>query len=228
MIIQHNSIEADWDNEEVLNNAETLILGSFNPFNPSGGNPNFYYGRKTNYLWKIIGEVLHNDSNYYFDNIKRKYDVMIEKKFCFLDIINSIEVANIEEDDNLLNSFIKEKIFTNFSDSVLFTKKTSYLQKSIFIKRVYNFKVQNLLDKRKINKIIHTLGNNTIKINFDTKWKENNLGENGFQGYINSLVNFDINFIPISYSPSQLVVNREGTGYQNNLRNWLIENLTLL
>ena len=50
MIINHVAIVNGWDRKEILENSETLILGSFNPFNPNGDNTDYYYGRCFNTL----------------------------------------------------------------------------------------------------------------------------------------------------------------------------------
>jgi len=59
MIIKHAAIEDKWLNEKVtklLYNSKTLVLGSFNP-NNQGNNTDFYYGRCSNFFWKIIAEI---------------------------------------------------------------------------------------------------------------------------------------------------------------------------
>ena len=72
MVIQHNANVGNWDNENILINAEVLILGSFNPFNLNGDNADFYYGRRSNYFWKIIGQELYNESAYFDNSFQRK------------------------------------------------------------------------------------------------------------------------------------------------------------
>lgn len=38
MIIRHVALENEWNTNEILQNANKLILGSFNPFNIDGDN----------------------------------------------------------------------------------------------------------------------------------------------------------------------------------------------
>ena len=45
----------------------------------------------------------------------------------------------------------------------------------------------NLVLNSRINKIIHTIGNSAIDLNFTTKPKEKNVGENEFQTLINQI-----------------------------------------
>ena len=63
MIINHSTIEHKWETIENFTIAKTLILGSFNPFNPNGDNTDFYYGRCTNYFWKTIAEIKNMNPN---------------------------------------------------------------------------------------------------------------------------------------------------------------------
>lgn len=235
MIVQHNSnINPTWNNTQNFGKGEILILGSFNPFNPNGNNPDFFYGRESNFFWKEIGIVLHNDENY-FNRNELKTNFSNENKIIFMDIINSIEINEINNDQNIINDYINNEIFTNFTDSKLFTSTTAYQsnERNILIRRNYNISIKELLEGRnKIRKIIHTLGNSRIDENFLTNPIEINLRENGFQGYINSIVeltNFNnIYFNNSSFSPSQYAVNRGGPiNYRDHLRDWLIENLEL-
>jgi len=227
MVIQHNANVGNWDNENILINAEVLILGSFNPFNLNGDNADFYYGRRSNYFWKIIGQELYNESTYFDNSFQRKIDIMFQKKFCFLDIVKSIEITNGQNSLDILNTFINDKIYTNFSDSVLFTSTTLYQGERIFLRRFYNNKIIRVLNEGNIKRIIHTLGNNTISQNFTTKPKEKNLNTNGLQGFINTIVETGVNFVPDSYSPSPMAVNPGGADYMSRLRSWLVENLNL-
>lgn len=227
MVITHASISNNWNNINYFPNAETLILGSFNPNNPNvlNGNTDYFYGRSSNFFWKAIAELNNIDINSFTDNIELKFEYMQLNRFCFLDIINSIEIST-DADNNLLNEFVQNKIFKDFTDQVLFTSKTKFKGSSILIARNYNFEIPNLVLNSRINKIIHTLGNSRIDQNFTTKPKEQNVGENGFQILINQINNIDnVNFISQSFSPSKYAVNRSEENYYSELKNWLRNNL---
>jgi len=147
-------------------------------------------------------------------------------RFCFMDVINSIEIESQGNNELLINNFINQKIFTEFSDQVLFTTKTTFENNQITVTRTYNSSIINLIGNGRIKRVIHTMGNNTIGTDFRTKWQENRLGVEGFQGFINQIINQNnIDFIPQSYSPSGRAVKMGGPNYFNNLKNWLQNNL---
>lgn len=212
-----------------LNNANTLVLGSFNPHNPNNDNVDYFYGRCSNYFWKCIAELEGQPLNYYFNDISRKVNAMENYKFCFLDIIEEIEIKSISENDNLVTDFSEGKIYKEFSDNVLFTTKTYYLDKKnkVRIERKYNLEIIKLLERGIVTKVIHTMGNITLDNEYRAKWKEKKLKENGFQGYIERMrnINTNIKFIETSYSPSAYAVRMGGEEYRKKLRNWIDENI---
>jgi hypothetical protein len=226
MIISHVALENEWNRTEILQNAQKLILGSFNPYNLNGNNTDYYYGRNTNYFWKAIAEINNLNPNIFFNNLDLKLEYMKLYRFCFLDVIDYIEIVSQENNDLIINNFINQKIYNEFSDQVLFTTNTLFQNNNITVRRTYNGSILNLIQNGRIQKIIHTMGNNTININFTTKWQENMLGVNGFQGFINQILNQNnINFISQSYSPSGRAVKIGGTNYFNGLKNWLNEHI---
>lgn len=225
MIIRHTALENNWNINQVLTNSNILILGSFNPFNSNGNNTDFYYGRSTNYLWRIIAEMSGRDSNYFLNNLNRKLEVMIEKKFCFLDIIDSIDIS--ANNNQIESEFIQRKIFNEYSDKVLFTTNQKFDSHNVRVTRNYNHSIIPMINRSNINKIIHTMGNNRIKLNLETKPKEKMLGHNGFQGFINSISNQVVEFVPESYSPSGRAVRTGGNRHLNSLRQWLNQHLLL-
>ena len=226
MIINHVAIVNGWDRKEILENSETLILGSFNPFNPNGDNTDYYYGRCRNYLWKTIAEIKKMNPNIFFNNLEIKFDLMRQYKFCFLDIINSIEIDHINYNKLLTQEFINKKIYSGYTDQTLFTSNTSYNGEKFSLRRTYNNSILEILQEGKIQKIIHTMGNNTIGKNLKTKWQEKKLGDKGFQGFINQIKhNQNVNFIPESFSPSGRAVKSEK--YLLDLKDWIGKNLNL-
>ncbi len=226
MIINHVGLENDWYRKELVQNAKTLILGSFNPYNPREDNADYYYGRGTNYFWKAIAEINQLNPNFFFNNLDRKIEYMTLYRFCFLDVINSVEISSDDNNDLIINSFINRKIYKEFSDQVLFTTNTSFENTRITVRRVYNYKIFELLLEGRIQKIIHTMGNNTIGNDFITKWQENRLGVNGFQGFINKIKNqANATFVSQSFSPSGRAIKAGGQNYFNELKLWLNEHV---
>jgi hypothetical protein len=222
MKINHCAIEKKWNVPEIINTAEVLVLGSFNPSNEEI-TTDFYYGRNTNYFWKSIAKVKNLDENYFLQSKDRKYEFMNKFRFCTVDIISSIEILGPEA---TVKSFVANKIFKECFDQTLFTSSTKYQETKIYVSRSYNREIFDMLDSGNIKNIIHTLGNSTIDRNFKTRWKERKLGESGFQGFVEKLQDTG-RFNPISFSPSAIAVRSGGKDYQRNLENWLSENLKL-
>ena len=226
MIIRHAALENEWNTNENLQNAQILIIGSFNPYNINGENTDYYYGRHTNYFWKALAELNNLNTNIFFNNLELKLEYMQRYRFCFMDVIDSIEIECQGNNELIINNFINKKIYTEFSDQVLFTTRTLFENNEITVTRTYNHSIINLIRQGGIQRVIHTLGNNTIGIDFRTKWQENRLGANGFQSYINQIINHNnIIFTPQSYSPSGRSVKTGGPNYYSNLKNWLRENI---
>jgi hypothetical protein len=226
MIVRHVALENEWNTNENLQNAQKLILGSFNPYNVNGDNTDYFYGRCTNYFWKALAELNNLNPNIFFNNLDLKLEYMHRYRFCFMDVIDSIEIECQDNNELIMNNFINQKIHTEFSDQVLFTTRTSFENNEINVTRTYNHSIINLIRQGGIQRVIHTMGNNTIGIDFRTKWQENRLGANGFQGFINQIRNQNnINFISQSYSPSGRAVKTGGPNYFNNLKNWLQSNI---
>lgn len=222
MIVRHVALENEWNRNAILQNSQKLILGSFNPYNLNGDNTDYYYGRFTNYFWKAMAEINNLNPNIFFNNLELKLDYMNRYKFCFLDVIDSIEIESRDNNETVINNFINQKIYTEFSDQVLFTTRTAFENSNITVSRTYNPIILSLIQQGGIRKVIHTMGNNTIGIDFRTKQQENRLGANGFQGFINQIrYQNNIDFIPQSYSPSGRAVKTGGPNYFNNLKNWL-------
>ena len=225
MIIKHNATVKTWDTNEIFLNANTLILGSFNPFNPNSVNPDYYYGRESNYFWKELATISNQESNYFYNSLQRKKDFLLEHNICLLDIIEEVEILEINQNVELLHQFVEENIFTDYTDQILFTSKTKFEStiKNISLSRRYNRNIFDLLNQGNIHKIFHTMGNSRINTNFIAKPKETALEGDGFQMFINSIKNLGIHFEPISFSPSRYAVNRGGEVYRERLRNWLNE-----
>lgn len=153
---------------------------------------------------------------------------MEKYSFCFLDLIDSIEISSPNADSQIIEGFVEHKIYTGYSDSVLFTANTAYKNTTIKAERTYNKLVLGVLDKGKINKVVHTLGNTRISEQFITNPLERALQADGFQGYWNSIVNRkkNIEIIRKSYSPSAYAVRRLGVENYLNMKMWFETNIT--
>lgn len=227
MKINHVCQNNNWINPEEIKEATTLILGSFNPFNPIGQNTDYYYGRQSNYFWKVVATSLEMNEDYFADNLENKLKVMKEYKFCFLDVISSIEVSSPDRNEELIDDYVENKIFSNYLDQTLFTTKTSFKGQEIRIKRNYNHSVTSLLNNGNFKKVIHTMGNNRISTALRAVPLEKKLEKDGFQGYINAINDLGVTFEPLSFSPSGYAVHSGGKEHSINLNNWLSSNLGL-
>ena len=202
----------------------TLIIGSFNPYNNSGSNPDYYYGRNSNYFWKIISKIKeNNDDDYYTnseisteDRLNRKKEAL-KNKFICLDLIKSIDVIGEEND---VDDFIKNNVFKNYFDSKIFT--TVHREKKVKVIRDYDTqRIVNTINSEKIKSVIHTLGGriksgktSPIELSKEIEIIQNVCNQN------------DIEFIFSSESPSQINVNRFHSGKIGNLVNhyrWLLD-----
>jgi len=223
--IDHIALIKKWEIPEVLKNANTIILGSFNPYNPEKENTDYYYGRNSNFLWKTIASIIGKNEDFFQDNFDRKYEVMVDLKFGFMDIIDSIEISGNNSDE--LDEYIRQNIFTNFLDQKIFTSKTKFNETVIRLKRNYNHRINDVIKSNCVTKIIHTMGNSRISLDLKTTPKESNLGKNGFQYLINSISSHHIEFDFTSYSPSGYATRKGGNEYPKILKNWLTKNLSV-
>lgn len=228
-VINHQAIQNNWITPEQITNPQTLILGSFNPYNANGNIVDYYYGRRSNYLWKRIAIIMGHDEDYFFDALEgnqRKLQAM-HNRFCFLDVINHINVVG--NDQHLVDEYINDHIFTNFSDSKIFINRTNSRQ--VQLVREYNNSIITFLQSTAtINKVIHTIGNSRIVTPLNVKPRERNLGINGFSGFMNAInevcLNRNIEFIHESWSPSAYAV-RKGSTPIPELDLWLCQHLNL-
>ena len=223
--INHISLHNEWYDNEIYSKAETLVLGSFNPYNnDETKNADYYYGRSSNHLWKSVSRNNKLNEDYFCNNLDRKKTFMLNNLFCFYDVVDSLIISC--DDDNSLDEYVNNKIFNNFLDQNVFKSKTRDYY-PISIKRVYNQKVIELLNTGKIKKVIHTMGNNTITKGFETNPKENN-EKIGFQKYIDFIKAIcesrNITFVEESYSPSQYAIKTKKVEIKS-LDKWISDNV---
>ncbi|WP_405411672.1 hypothetical protein [Maribacter sp. Asnod1-A12] len=175
-VVTHISEVFNWDSKQPKQ-PQTLILGSFNPFNPKDKTPtDFYYSRipkrgRGNRFWTSIGKLKYDNTKYFKDNPGSRFQELEETGFMFLDLIKSIEFSS--EDEHVLNQFLEKKVFGNFGDNDILRSKLSYESHIINIKRNYNEKILKILSSTKsIKKVINTLGSTNGNLGFNVREKE--------------------------------------------------------
>lgn len=228
--VVHQSLKLSWIKPIEISQPQTLVLGSFNPFENFSKTVDYYYGRGTNHFWKAIAQIINKDQDYFFNNqygLQRKKEIM-QNRFCCLDVINSIDF----ESQNLiaLSEYLSNNIFSNYQDQKIWTSKTKYTNNDIFINRNYNYLIIDFLkSSNSINKVIQTMGNKRIS-DYSTNPKEKNKGKQGFVAYINTIKDIctekNISFVKETYSPSNYAVNNGSTNIEE-LKRWLKINLNL-
>ena len=71
-IIEHINNISKWD-ELQINNPKTLVIGSFNPYNPNlSTQTEFYYSRIQNRFWSTIGNLKYNNRDFFNHSLKKK------------------------------------------------------------------------------------------------------------------------------------------------------------
>lgn len=211
-----------WENYKV-SNPKTLVLGSFNPYNPEAKPIDYYYGRQKNHFWKSVARVLGLpfDSLQGPNTISAKLNVMHDRFVC-MDIIDQVEISS--DNPNMTNAYINDHIFRDFTDQKIWATKSN----GVNIKRTYNKRVIYLLNNTdNIKTIIHTMGMNKISKPNRTSPRESALGINGFEGYMNAIFEIcqrrNIRFEFQSISPSDYAVKRGSTKI-DELDHWIKTN----
>ena len=230
--VTHQSIIQDWPTPAHIQNPQTLVLGSFNPFFEDGQVVDYFYGRPSNYFWKVIAQLAgHQNEDHFLKNINHKLDFM-NNRFCCIDVIDSIVFTS--ENEPILQEYINKKIKSGFLDQHIFKSKTQFVSKTnsgtVYLKRNYNHAIiESLLKSSSIKRVVHTMGSNRIT-DQTANPKEKRLAIDGFEGYINRIkticANRKIRFINQSYSPSEYAVKNGSTPIPE-FANFLIEHLYL-
>lgn len=92
-----------------------LFIGTFNP---EGGQPvNYYYGRESNYFWKVISKIFNDSFDpYTCSDLSSFFEKLHKHKIGCIDIIKSVEF-----DENTIN---QDDINGNgYNDSKIINKK---------------------------------------------------------------------------------------------------------
>lgn len=126
----------DWE-------VEYLFLGTFNP--EGGEKVNYFYGRESNFTWKILSDIFKKDFNPYDTNNFSNFIKQLElKKIACMDIIKSVEFDEKTYDEMR----IKGK---GYKDSNIINNK---------VIRKYSTEEVNLIIKKNKNvKVFTTWGN---------------------------------------------------------------------
>lgn len=227
--IRHQALALNWAKKVDITNPRTLVLGSFNPYNPRGLCLDYYYGRETNYFWRTIANIIGQDDDYFFDKrdgLNRKISVM-NGRFCCLDVIDKIE-ANCNDSD-CLKKYLKEKIFLNFSDQNIWVTDTNFFNNVISLKRIYNpLIIDTIKNSMSIKKVIHTMGVRKIKNKELIYPDERNPNQISFRKFMMEIIETcerrGIEFVYYSLSPSGWAVNNNSTD-KNDLKRWLKHHL---
>lgn len=228
--VDHQSIKLNWVTPEQIQIPKTLVLGSFNPYNPTGNNiVDYYYGRESNHFWRRIALISGFGEFYFFDKKEgfRRKSTIMANRFCCQDVISSINFTS--EDSIRLGSFINDNVFTGFLDQAIWGSNIN--KKSISLVRQYNDTILNTLrNTESINTVIHTMGNNRITNFLHCKPKEKGSGTKGFHGYLTAIYQVckerNIEFVFNSLSPSNYAISNGATDI-NSLDEWLIKYLNL-
>ena len=170
-IIEHINNIYKWDKLQI-NNPKTLVIGSFNPYNPNlTTQTEFYYSRIQNRFWSTIGNLKYNNQNFFNHSLKKKIDEIHTSKFIFMDLIESIEFRC--ENEYLLEKYINDNVFKNFGDSDIWVSKKR-TNPPIYLRRNYNQRIiQFLSDNNTVKRIVNTLGKNKGDLNSFNKREKN-------------------------------------------------------
>lgn len=113
-----------------------LFIGTFNP--EFGEKVPYYYGRKTNYFWRIMSIIFQNKINPYDENF---FNLLTKYKIGCIDIVDSVSYEN--KFHNLING-------EGYLDDVLFKKKNN-------IKKIYNTDtIVDLINKNQLRQVYLT------------------------------------------------------------------------
>ena len=169
--IEHLNNISKWDNLQI-NNPKTLVIGSFNPYNPNlKSQTEFYYGRNQNRFWSTIGNLKYNNKDYFKFSLEKKIKELQLSKFILMDLIESIEFKC--DSENILEKYINNKVFENFGDSDIWVSKKR-TNPQINLRRNYNQKIIQFLSKNNtVSRIVNTLRKNKGDLNSFNKREKN-------------------------------------------------------
>jgi hypothetical protein len=222
--ITHQALQFGWENLKI-ESPKTIVLGSFNPYNPNGDPVDYFYGRISNHFWASVARILDlpEDSFLGPNSLPGKLAVM-QNRFICMDVIDILEIES--DDTATATNYIDRNIFRNYLDQNIWTSNPR--SSPLKIRRTYNSRILEYLNNSSVKNVIHTMGVNRIGSYNDIKPSEKALGIHGFGDYMRSIVDSceekEINFCYDSLSPSDYAV-KTGKTRPAALDRWLKENL---
>ncbi len=123
-----NGLLPNWD-------ADTLIIGTFNPENEwtPDNDANYFYGRPRNLLWELLPRFANNAAIHRQD-IDNQYDFLQSNHIALTDLLISIDDANIENLQHL--NWIRNYKDTNINNFHEFTWNTEQIVNFIHFKNI--------------------------------------------------------------------------------------------
>ncbi len=162
----------------------TLVLGSFNPYNPSDSqyHVDHFYGRRGNLLWPAISRALNLPLDYFQNDPEKKFAIM-RGVFAFADVIRAITISGSKSD---VRNFADQHVFSGFSDADIWKSTGKSPQGTVRISRQYNSLIPQFLETSPtVKTVVHTMGKNTISSRGVYPVEKN--CELGFRDFINGI-----------------------------------------
>jgi len=127
--IQHKFLS-----HKVSNEAETLIIGTFNP-DVKNNEADFYYGRSRNFLWQLL-PIAYGENSLKGVSLKDKFNFIKTHKIDFIDLIAEIRVDEGQE-NNYDDPYIDNKV-TVWTDIIAIINSLPNLKRVCFTRRTLN------------------------------------------------------------------------------------------
>jgi len=218
--VEHWQLNEDWPDLFTIKNPQTLVLGSFNPYNPQVEPLDYYYGRESNGFWRAIAALEGKDEEYYFHSDReearsRKLATM-DDRFALADLIDRIDFKS--ENEQSLDKYINQKVLKGFADQNIWRAASGSAEELVFLRRHYNQKILKFVAEQKsLKTIIHTLGSSNLS---ESKLspQELSLGEDSLWVFFRKLEKLcqehNIKFIRQSLSPSGYALSNGATDFE--------------
>jgi len=227
--ILHQHLALNWPSFQSVESPKTLVLGSFNPYFENGQTVDYYYGRESNFFWRVVADLLGMDQNYFFDSedgLFRKLEAM-QGRFVLADFINYLEITSSSK--ATVQEYIAQHIFKNFSDAKLWQTDSGNDDDWVYLQRSYNTAIYDFIDASdSLTTVIHTLGKSNLDVNKVAPAEEHlYIGFKRFISDIKALCrDKGISFVTESHSPSGRVISYPGESY-DRLKEFYQEYLNL-
>lgn len=150
-----------FNDHEVNNSTEILILGTFNPKSEEN-DADFFYSRKNvrkpNSLWKLL-PVAMGYENMMQESREAKINWMLEKKIDFTDLISEVEVEEGQE-SNYFDDYIDNYV-TEWKDVINLLKQLPNIKAVFLTRKTVNSTIKNM--RVRIIEIEQYCNNNNIR-----------------------------------------------------------------